>query len=125
MRGEDASSNIYSEMSEISGKNKKSYLDNPKDRTKHNCLIHGTGHSSDECKVLGDFGSKNSKIRITKDHGHYPTTRKEFNIQKENNDIVNHAADEILLQENNKLSAESESNENIESDIDENDINQI
>ena len=51
--------------------------------------------------------------RPTKDRRHDPATRNKFNIQKDNNDIVNHAVDEILLQENNKVSAESEIYENI------------
>ena len=52
-------------------------------------------------------------------------TRKEFNIQQDNNDIVNHAEDKILLQENNKVSAEEEAHENIESELDEDDLYNI
>ena len=52
-------------------------------------------------------------------------TRKEFNIQQDNNDIVNHAEDKILLQENNKVSAEEEAHENIESELDEDDLYHI
>ena len=37
-----------------------------------------------------------------------PATKNKLNRQQENNDIVNHAADEITLQENGKLSAEAE-----------------
>ena len=42
-------------MSESGGKHRKRYVDHPKDRSKLNCLIHGPGHSSDECKVVGDL----------------------------------------------------------------------
>ena len=54
-----ASSSItYSKTSDSFGKHRKRYVDNPKDRTKLTCLIHGHGNSSDEFKVLGDFGNK-------------------------------------------------------------------
>ena len=76
MRGEDTSSNTYSEMSESSGKNRKRYVDHLKDRSKLNFLIHVPGHSSDECKVLGDFCFKYSKSRPTKDRGNDPITKK-------------------------------------------------
>ena len=47
-------------------------------------------------------------------------TRSKFNRQKENNCIVNYAVDEMLLQENNKVSTE-----NIESELDGNDLYHI
>ena len=53
-----------------------------KNRSKQTCLIHGPGNSSDECKVLGDFGSRYSKSRPTKDHGHDPSTKNKVNRQK-------------------------------------------
>ena len=65
------------------------------------------------------------KHRPTKYRGNDPATRKKFNRQKQNNDIVNHTVDEIFLQENNKVSDESETHENIESKLDDNDIYQI
>ena len=55
-----------------------------------------------ECKVLGDFCSWYSKSRPTKDRGYNPANINKFNRQKENNDTVNSADDEILLQENKK-----------------------
>ena len=79
-----------------------------KDISKKNCLIHGPGNLSDEYKVLGDFGSKYYKISPTKYRGNVPATITQFNRQQENNLIVNHAVDEILLQENDKVSAEAE-----------------
>ena len=51
-------------------------IDNSKDISKLICIIHGPRHKSDECKVLGDFGSKYSKIR--EDRGHDTTTNKKL-----------------------------------------------
>ena len=82
-------------MIESTGKRKKRHLDHPKYRFKLTCLFHGPGNLSDECKVLGDFGSKYSKIRPTKDSGHKTTFKKNVR-KKENNSIVQHAVDEIL-----------------------------
>ena len=74
---------------------------------------------------MGDFVYKYSKSSFTKDRGHDPVTRNIFNPQQENNTIGNHAVDEIILQENNIVSAEAEAHENIESELDENDIYHI
>ena len=38
--------------------------------TEKNCMIHGAGHSSEECKVLSDFGRKWSSVRPSKYHKH-------------------------------------------------------
>ena len=48
-------------MSESTVKCRKRYVDHPRDISKGTSLIHGPGHSSDECKVLGDFDYKYSK----------------------------------------------------------------
>ena len=72
------------------------------------CLIHGPGHSSDECKVLGDFDHEYAKGKLTKDHGNNPVPRNKFNRQQENNAIVNNEVDEILLNETQKVSASKE-----------------
>ena len=61
----------------------------------------------------------------TKDCGHDPVTRKKCNIQQENNYAVNNEVYEIILQDNNKVSAEAEAHENIYSEIDENNPYQI
>ena len=45
-----------------------------------------------------------------------------FNRQKQNNDIVNHEVDDIILQENSKVSAEAEAQESIYSEIEEKDL---
>ena len=112
-------------MSESDENNRKRYIDNPKDKSKHSCIINGPSHSSDECKVLGVFGSKYSRIRSIKDLGHDIETGKKFNRQQENNNISNHAVDEIIPKENNKVSSEAEAHENIEFKITENDLYQI
>ena len=97
MRGEDDLSTTYSDMSESTGKCRNRYVDHLKGGSKLACLIHGPGHSSDECKVLGNLGTKYSKIRPTKDRRHEPATTKTCNRQKEKNAIVQRAVDEIIL----------------------------
>ena len=47
------------------------------------------------------------------------------NSQKENNNIVNSAVDEILLHENQKVSAKRDAHENVESDFDASKLYQI
>ena len=123
-RGKSALSNNYSEMSK-STEGAKIHADHPKDRPKPTCLIHGPGHSSDECKVLRDFGSRYAKSRPTKYNGHNLANRNKFNRKKYNNYIVNSAVDDILLWGKQKLSAEKESHENIESNFDEIGLYQI
>ena len=85
-------------MSEGAVKLRKINVDHTKDISKYTCLIHGPGHLSDEFKFLGDFSSKYSKIRSNNDYVRVPGTGSKFYIQQENNYIVNHAVDEILLQ---------------------------
>ena len=60
------------------------------------------------------------KSRPTIYPGHDPVPKKTINRQQENNDIVNSAVDEILLNENGKVSDQKEAPEHIESDFDEN-----
>ena len=80
-------------MSESTGNQVKMYVDHPKDRSKLTCIIHIPGHSSDECKVLGDFGFKYSKINPTKDQGHDPPKNNKFNRNQDNNAMVQHVVD--------------------------------
>ena len=101
------------------------YLDHTKDRSKPIRIIHGPSHSSDECKVLGDLGSNYAKSSPTEDCGHDFANKKKLNRQQDNNAIVNHKLDEILLKGSNKVSVEAESHENIESELNENDLYQI
>ena len=90
---EAASSNTYSGMLERDGKCREIYVDHPKDRSKPTYLIRGPGHSSYECKVLGDFGSNYAKIRPTKDRGHNLSNRNKLNRPQENNDVFNSIVD--------------------------------
>ena len=106
MRRESASSTTYSEMSESVDKRRKSYIYHPKNRSKLNFLIHGPGKSSDECTVLVDFGFKYSKSRPTKNRWHEPAAKKKFIRKQENNAIVQHEVDDIILQDDKELSAE-------------------
>ena len=61
----------------------------------------------------------------TKDHGHDPVNGNKFNGQKQKNAIVNQEMDEIILQENSKVSTEAEAHEMIKPDINENHLYQI
>ena len=63
---------------------------------------------------LGRLFFKYYKSNPTKDRGHDSAIKNKFNRQKKNNAIVNHALDEMILQENNKVSAEAGAYENIE-----------
>ena len=74
---------------------------------------------------MGDFGFKYSNSRTTNNRGHDTTTRKKFNIHQNKNSIVKHTVDEILLNKNNKVSAEDKAHDNIEYNLDENDLYQI
>ena len=54
-------------------------------------MIHGSGNSSDECKVLGEFGTKYAEFHPAKDRE--KNTRK----KKENNNIINNMVDELRM----------------------------
>ena len=81
MRGEYASSYTYSKMRESARKRRNIYVEHTKDRSKPICIIHSPVHSSDECKVLGNFGFKYAKRRPTKDHGEDLANRNKFDRQ--------------------------------------------
>ena len=74
---------------------------------------------------MGDFGSRYVKRRPTKELRNDPVPRKEFNRNQENNFIVNIEVDEILLYENQKVSAVKEAIERFESNFYENELYQI
>ena len=84
-------------MIERTGKSRKRYVDHPNDISKLTFIIHGPGHSSDGCKVLGGFGTKYYKVRTTKDRMQEPETKKRFGRQQENKYVVQHADDDIIL----------------------------
>ena len=73
--GEAALSCTLHKKGDIAGKRRKLHVDSLTGKSK-TYLIHGPGHSSEECKVLGDFGTKYAKIRPTKDRGSSPLPRK-------------------------------------------------
>ena len=56
----------------------------------------------------------------TKDHGNHPISRNKCNRQKDNNAIVNSEIGEILMHENENVSAMKEAHEIFESNPDEN-----
>ena len=119
------SSKTYSETNKSSVKLRKRYVDHLKYRPKLTCLIHGPGHSSYECKFLGDFGYKYSKSRPTKYCRQDPAKMKKCKRQKENNSISQHAVDQIILKEKSKFSAEDEAQESIYFEINEDDLHEI
>ena len=89
------------------GKIRKRYVDCPTGESK-TFLIHNPQHSSDECKVLGDFGAKCDKGKHTTEHRIHPTSGEKINRNKENNAIVNNMVHEILLNKTQKVSAARE-----------------
>ena len=52
-------------MIKSTGKHRKGYVQNPEYRLQITCIINNPVHLSDECKVLGYFGSKCAKVRPT------------------------------------------------------------
>ena len=89
---------LLSKISESAVKRRKRYVDNMKDITKPTCLIRGSVNSSYKRNVLGEFGTKYDKYRPTKEHRQDPATKKRFVTRQDNNDIVQHIVDEIILQ---------------------------
>ena len=85
-------------MGVSTGKRRKRCVDFSKRNLKI-CSIHGNGHSSDECKVLGDFGAMYANSKHTKDHGNHPVLRENINRQPENSAVANSGVDDILLNE--------------------------
>ena len=65
------------------------------------------------------------KVDLLRTAGTIPLPKNKFNRQKENNAIFNSAVYEILMHENQKVSAEKEAHKNIQSEFDENNIYQI
>ena len=112
-------------MDESAGKLRKQFVDFSKSKSK-TCIIHGLGNSSDECKVLGEFGTKQAKGKSDKDHGNNLVPRGKTNRQKSINSIINKAVDNILLNEAKKVSAVNhKALEFLKSDYNENDMYQV
>ena len=110
-------------MGESAGKPRKRYVDILKIESK-TCCIHGLGHSYDKCKVLGDFGTKYDKSKPNKDHGNYPIPIF-FNMQLENNPIINDVVDRIILNETQKVSSAREAQVFLGSDYDADDLYKV
>ena len=106
MRGEQSSSTTHSKMSKSTGNLRKSHVYHPKDILQLTCTFHGPVNYSDECKALGDFGSNYSKVRPTKYQRQETTIKKKYGRQQENNAIVQHAVDDIFLQDKEKIKGE-------------------
>ena len=123
-RREDASSNTYSDTSKSSGNSNKRYVNHLKDRSKPTCLIHGPGNSSDECKVLWDFVSKYTKKGLLRNTHNILHIEKNGKYQ-ENNVIVHHAVDEMILQEKEKLHVKDKSHEKIDDKVDEDELYEL
>ena len=104
-------------MSKSAVKHRKLYVDRPSGESKI-CLIHCPGHSSNECKVLGDLGAKYAKGDPTEDHDNYPVPRNKFNRRQDNNYILNSAVNKFILHKTQKLSAAKEAPEFLEYDFD-------
>ena len=66
---------------------------------------------------MGDFVNQYTKRRPTEYRKKEPETKKKFGIQQENNAIVQHAVDEIILQDNKKLGRKDKTHDNIDDDI--------
>ena len=103
----------------------KWYVDHQKDGSKLTCIVHGPVNSPYECKVLGEFDYKYSRIGPTKDHRKEFATKKKFIIQQNNNAIFNHAVNEIILKEDKILSVKYEAHETIDSEVDKDNIYEI
>ena len=70
-----------------------------------NCMIYGLIHYSDECKVLGEFGTKYAAAQPTNNHGRNPIPRKRFQKKQENHTIIDNIVDELHIVESIKASA--------------------
>ena len=103
-RGEAASSNIHHAKVGRSGKRCKRYVDCLKSASK-TCMIPGTGHSSDEFKALGEFGTKYYAAQHTNNRGRDPIPKKRLQKKQENQTIINNMLDELCMVESKKVSA--------------------
>ena len=89
-------------------------------------MIHGPGYSSDECKVLGEFGTNYASVQPKKDCGSNTITRKEFQKKQENHTIIDNNMDELHTVESKKVSAVNhEAPELLESEYDDNNQYQV
>ena len=89
-------------MGKLSGKRNQRYVYPPRDIYKLTCIIHGFGHSSDECKLIKYFSTKYATVGSFKQIRKEPTSNKNIGKKQELNDIVQHAVDDIILQKTKK-----------------------
>ena len=89
-------------------------------------MIHGPGHSSDECKVFGEFGTSYAAPQPTNSHGSNPIPRKGFQKNQENLNIIDNMVDELHMVESKNIGAVNhEVLQLLESDYDKNDLYQV
>ena len=99
--GKTDSSNTHSATDESSGKRIKLYA-YCLTRESKTCLIHSHMHTSNEYKVLGDFGTKYDIVKHTKYHGIHTEPMDVFNRKQETNAVINNMVDDILLKKTKK-----------------------
>ena len=68
-------------------------------------MIHCIGHSSDECKILGGFGTKYTAAQPTNNRGSNPIPKKVIRKIKINHSILDNIVDELHVVESKKVSA--------------------
>ena len=74
---------------------------------------------------MGEIGNKYAKFRPTKDFRQEPATKKKCVRHQEKNYKVQHAVDEIILQEKENLSVKDETYENIDDEVDEDELYEL
>ena len=97
-------SNIFPAKDVSSIKRRKQYVDRLKSASK-TCMIHGPGHSSDECNFLGEFVTKYAAAHYAKYHGSNPIPRNIFQKKQDDHTIINNVVDELRMVESKKVSA--------------------
>ena len=103
-RREYAFSNNHPTKDGSTGKRRKWYLDRSKSASK-TCIIHGSGQSYGEFKVLGEFETKYAAAYPGKDRGSNPIPSKRFQKKQDNHTIINNVVDELHMIESKKVNA--------------------
>ena len=89
-------------------------------------MIHGLLNSSDECKVLVEFGTKYAAAQPKKNHGRNPVTKNVFHEKQENHTIIDSMVDELHMVESQMVSSVNhEAPAFFKSGYDENDLYQV
>ena len=66
-------------------------------------MIHSARHSSEKCKVLGEFRTKYSAAHPVKDPGRNPISGKRFQEKQEIHTIINNVVYELRMIEPKKV----------------------